>query len=58
MLEGNTDSDLNKQTQDFLTYEKLNITWFAFNFILIMLPPILMYPINHEIPGNKLNGKE
>ena len=55
--EPDTDSDLNKQTQDFLTYEKLNLTWFAFNFILIVLPPILMYGIDNTDAINNLNSK-
>ena len=53
-----TDSDINKQTQDFLTYEKLNLTWFAFNFVLIVLPPFLMFTVDHEHDGNNLNGKD
>ena len=53
-----TDSDINKQTQDFLTYEKLNLTWFAFNFVLIVLPPFLMFTVDHELDGNNLNGKD
>ena len=41
-------SDMKKQTEDFLTYEKQNLTWFAFNFVLILLPPGLMYLLNHD----------
>ena len=52
------DSDIQKQTQDFLSYERLNITWFAFNFILIVLPPCMMYLVDHESEGNKINGKD
>ena len=48
----------NKQTQDFLTYEKLNLTWFAFNFVLIVLPPFLMFTVDHEHDGNNLNGRD
>ena len=31
-------SDLNKQIKDFLTYDRDNLVWFAFNFVLIILP--------------------
>ena len=56
--EGKSDSDMQKQTVDFLTHEELNVTWFAFNFVLSALPPCLMFLVNHEDDANNLNGRE
>ena len=52
------DSDLNKQTVDFLTYDRLNLTWFAFNFVLILLPPSLMFTIDQTDPHYHLNNAD
>ena len=49
---------MKKQTMDFLTHEELNVTWFAFNFVLCTLPPCLMFLVNHEDEGNNLNGRD
>ena len=49
---------MQKQTVDFLTHEELNVTWFAFNFVLSALPPCLMFLVNHEDDANNLNGRE
>ena len=48
---------MNKQVVDFLTYDRNNITWFAFNFVLILLPPCLMFLLPNDDPNYKLNDE-
>lgn len=35
-------SDMSKALNDFIEYANINLTWFAFNIVLICLPPICM----------------
>jgi hypothetical protein len=48
-------SDMKKGITDFLRYAEVNLNWYAFNFVLIILPPILIFkvyqsedPIHHH----------
>jgi len=36
-------TDINKQTTDFVEYARINMTWFALNFIKIILPIFLLF---------------
>ena len=48
-------SDMTKALQDFITYAAINLTWFAINFVLVMMPPILLYCIDGptlQLPGS------
>ena len=40
------ESDMVKAIQDFLKYSSDNLTWFAFNFVLVMMPVLCMYMLN------------
>ena len=33
-------SDMKKVLTDFITYSSNNLTWFAFNFVLVTMPPV------------------
>ena len=47
-------SDMEKALNDFIEYSSLNLTWFAFNFVLICLPPICIFVLQDEdteVPG-------
>ena len=39
-------SDSNKLITDFIEYSENNLTWFAFNFVLCLLPPICLYVVS------------
>ena len=51
-------SDLFKQTEDYLTYDHMNLVWFAFNFVLIILPPCLIFGVPNDDPDYQLNHRE
>ena len=34
---------MNKAVTDFIVYANINLTWFAFNFVLVTLPPVCIY---------------
>ena len=38
-------SDMKKGITDFLRYAEVNLNWYAFNFVLIILPPILIIAV-------------
>ena len=47
-------SDMEKALNDFIEYSNLNLTWFAFNFVLICMPPIVIFVLQDkylELPG-------
>ena len=48
----NEPSDMNKAVTDFIVYANINLTWYAFNFVLISLPPICLYGYNFDGLGN------
>ena len=48
----NEPSDMNKAVTDFIVYANINLTWFAFNFVLITLPPLCLYAYNFDGLGN------
>ena len=50
-------SDITKSCKDFISYASINLTWYAFNFVLILLPPTLMFLMNTEHDGIKLDGR-
>ena len=39
---------MNKAVTDFIVYANINLTWFAFNFVLITLPPLCLYAYNFD----------
>ena len=39
-------SDMSKALNDFIEYATLNLTWFSFNFVLVCMPPILLYALD------------
>lgn len=39
-------SDMAKALNDFIGYASINLTWFAFNWVLCLMPPICIYMIN------------
>ena len=47
------ESDMKKVTTDFILYSSNNLTWFAFNFVLITMPPLcwLMDAFSLDKPG-------
>lgn len=42
-------SDVTKSVKDFLYYAKINLTWYSFNFVLVVIPAglIWMFDTNH-----------
>ena len=44
----NEPSDMNKAVTDFIVYAKINLTWFAFNFVMVTLPPICIFTYNTD----------
>ena len=48
----NEPSDMNKAVTDFIVYANINLTWFAFNFVMTTLPPLCLYAYNFDGLGN------
>ena len=46
-IKNEENSDINKQITDFITYANINLTWFAFSFVLFLLP-LMLIGIDHE----------
>lgn len=47
-------ADMNKALQDFISYAAINLTWFAINFVLVVIPPILIFLLDSPdltLPG-------
>ena len=44
----NEPSDMNKAVTDFIVYANINLTWFAFNFVLVTLPAICIFFFNSD----------
>lgn len=49
-------SDMNKTINDFLSYARSNLVWFALNFVLFLMPLICVCSLNPsaenlDIPG-------
>jgi hypothetical protein len=38
-------SDMYKTLTDFISYANINLTWFALNFVICMMPPLCIYGI-------------
>ena len=51
-------SDITKSVKDFITYASINLTWYAFNFVLILLPAVLILMVNTDHSGLKLNNRD
>lgn len=47
-------SDMSKVLQDFISYAAINLTWFAINFVLVTMPPILIW--NLDSPELTIEG--
>ena len=41
-------SDRKKAIQDFIGYADINLTWFAFNFVLCSMPALCIFWLNTE----------
>ena len=41
-------SDMYKALNDFIEYAAINLTWFAFNFVLVTMPPIVIFWLQDE----------
>ena len=41
--QGDEQSDMVKALNDFIEYAAINLTWFAFNIVLCILPPLCIY---------------
>lgn len=44
-------SDITKSVKDFILYANINLTWYAFNFVLIAIPPVLIFVMDTEHEG-------
>lgn len=44
-------SDITKSVKDFISYASINLTWYSFNFVLILLPTFLIFMIDHDAIG-------
>ena len=51
-------SDITKSVKDFITYASINLTWYSFNFVLILLPPILIFLMDTEHAGIKMADRD
>lgn len=40
-------SDMGKALNDFIEYANINLTWFAFNVVLCMMPPALIFALQN-----------
>jgi len=40
------ESDMAKTITDFLVYAKDNLTWFAFNFVMVTMPLVCIFMLN------------
>ena len=52
----NVISDMNKALKDFIDYASINLTWFAFNFVICLLP-LICIGLQDEQPSLILEGK-
>ena len=53
-------SDLAKSITDFIIYAQDNITWFALNFVLVVMPLVCIFLLNDkaenlDIPGAQMS---
>ena len=46
-----TVADMSRAMIDFISYSSINLTWFAFNFVLCTLPPICIFLIKGLAPN-------
>jgi len=51
-------SDITKSVKDFITYASINLTWYAFNFVLILLPACLIVLVDTDYDAIKLNDRD
>jgi len=51
-------SDITKSVKDFISYASINLTWYAFNFVLIIIPGLLIFIFDTEHDGIILHGKD
>lgn len=51
-------SDITKSVKDFITYASINLTWYSFNFVLILLPACLLVQVDTDHTGIKLHNRE
>ena len=50
-------SDFKKAVSDFVSYAAINLTWFALNFVLCVMPPICIFVLQRKTGGLTLDGK-
>ena len=55
-IKNEENSDINKQITDFITYANINLTWFAFSFVLFLLP-LMLIGIDHEDHSYQINDR-
>ena len=41
-------SDMYKATTDFIEYANINLTWFAFNIVVCLMPPVCMFALQSD----------
>jgi hypothetical protein len=51
-------SDMNKTINDFIEYASINLTWFAFNTVLILMPVICILVLNKKAENLDIQGAE
>lgn len=44
--DGLEEADMYKALTDFISYSSINLTWFAFNFVCVTMPPLCIYMLN------------
>ena len=50
-------SDITKSVKDFISYASINLTWYSFNFVLILLPSFLIFFTDTDQPGIHMDDK-
>ena len=51
-------SDITKSVKDFITYASINLTWYSFNFVLIIVPGLLIFMMDTEHDGIRMHHRK
>ena len=51
-------SDVTKSVTDFIYYARINLTWYSFNFVLVILPALLIWQMDTEHAGISMEDRD
>ena len=49
---------MSKALHDFISYAAINLTWFAFNFVLCVVPPLCIWFQNPDLHFNSTTNSQ